>query len=462
MVNLKFLYFSLNNFHFVLQLLHHTGTVTSLAFTPDGTHLITASEDGAMSAVRSGSWVVEKIWQRAHKGSAINHLTVHSSGKMALTLGKDLVIRTWNLVKGRQVYATNLNSKPSLGKVCEYVEWSTDGKHFCLTGAKVAEIWSAETASCAKTISCQSKPNCISWIDDCTVIIGMEDGNLMIAGINKDEDVIVKAYEKRVKAIKFLNGKLVTVCSTGEVTMWSVTSDNELEKMCSIEIGCRPICISLIETSDTTDEAELKEEIKVEDKTTEKKEKNFGRSVEIEVEGEEIGFKTPTKKKSNKRKNEVSNLLETPTSKIKKVESNSEPSEIDDTKKSSKKQKNKKMVEEEVHESSKKIKEEPKNILRSHKKKFEKRNFNVVSSPNVSPKADKKNAMSSAKKSKKASPKKNVHQGIVSDENVLKAENLTNKKLKNKSKAKDIGNVSLQEPTKDAKKSKNKNRKSMF
>lgn len=391
------------------MLLHHTGTITSLSFTPDDTHLMTTSEDGSISAVRSGSWVVEKIWHRAHKGSPINHLTIHSSGKMALSLGKDLVLRTWNLVKGRQVFATNLNSKPSLGKVCECVEWSIDGKTFCLTGAKVCEIWSAETASVVKTISCQSKPNCIAWINETTIAIGMEDGNLTIAGINREKDVIIRAYEKRVKAIKFLNGKLVTVCSTGEVTMWSVTSDCDLEKMCSIEIGCRPICIALIETSDAGEL--VKEEIKVEEINTEIKTKNFGRSVEIEVEDEEIGFKTPKDKKKKRKSEKVSNLVEeSPKIKRKKV-------------------KNDELIVEETKISPKRVKGNN-NLVESSKKK--KRNSLEADHVKLS-------------HSKVKSPK--------SLENVV-----SKKKLKNKNKA----NVSLQEEPKEDKKFKNKKRKSMF
>lgn len=504
---------------------------------------MTASEDGSATMVRSGSWTVEKKWERAHKGSPVNHLTIHSSGKLALSLGKDLSLRTWNLVKGRQVYATNLNSKPSLGKVCECVESSPDGKYFCLTGAKVCEIWIIETAACVKTISCESKPNCIAWIDDSTVVVGMEDGNLMIAGINRDEDVVIRAYEKRVKAVKFLNGKLVTVCSTGEVTMWSVTAEHELEKMCSIQIGCRPICIALIETSDAGEV--VKEEVKVEEKIGEKKGSNFGRSVEIEVEEEEIGFKTPKNKKNKRKNEEIGNLVESPNNKKKKKD---EEQVVEEVKKSSKKgkkvveevsslveetptkknkkkavikepvvetkkpeeikveeenlveetpsKKNKKketnktpkkpegakMVEQEETATIKKKKpdnknspknvddKQPQTILRSGKKKIEKRDLNVVSSPKAnkdlfSAKKNKKPIEKNPEEEKlspKKSPKKPVDVELVlkSSENVSKADK---KNGKNKKKATDIGNVSLQEESKNSKKFKNNNkRKSMF
>lgn len=40
--------------------------------------------------------------------SAVTSLSVHPSGKLALSVGTDATLRTWNLVKGRQAYATNL------------------------------------------------------------------------------------------------------------------------------------------------------------------------------------------------------------------------------------------------------------------------------------------------------------------------------------------------------------------
>jgi len=40
--------------------------------------------------------------------SAVTSLSVHPSGKLALSVGYDAALRTWNLVKGRQAYTTNL------------------------------------------------------------------------------------------------------------------------------------------------------------------------------------------------------------------------------------------------------------------------------------------------------------------------------------------------------------------
>lgn len=86
--------------------------VNHVRFTPDSSHLFSASSDGSLAATRTGSWISEGLWKAPHGGKSINHISIHPSGKLALTLGADLTLKTWNLVKGRQVRhftAENIN-----------------------------------------------------------------------------------------------------------------------------------------------------------------------------------------------------------------------------------------------------------------------------------------------------------------------------------------------------------------
>ena len=38
----------------------------------------------------------------------VNSLAIHPSGKLALSAGHDMSLRTWNLIKGRVAYTTNM------------------------------------------------------------------------------------------------------------------------------------------------------------------------------------------------------------------------------------------------------------------------------------------------------------------------------------------------------------------
>lgn len=81
----------------------HDAMINHVRFTPDATHLFSVSSDGSLCATRTGSWISEGKWKAPHNGKPVNHISIHPSGKLALTLGADLTLKTWNLVKGRQV-----------------------------------------------------------------------------------------------------------------------------------------------------------------------------------------------------------------------------------------------------------------------------------------------------------------------------------------------------------------------
>lgn len=51
---------------------YHNATVTCLEFTPDGSHLVTANQNGDIAIFRCKDWALVKLWKAAHK---------HSNGK---------------------------------------------------------------------------------------------------------------------------------------------------------------------------------------------------------------------------------------------------------------------------------------------------------------------------------------------------------------------------------------------
>ncbi|CAD7089921.1 unnamed protein product [Hermetia illucens] len=239
---------------------HHEGTVNALAFTPDASHLLTGADDGKMCAVRVSTWQVEGSWKKAHGGSPVTHISCHPSGKLALTLGNDQTLRTWNLIKGRLAYTTNLKTKAELGRTPDCLFWSPDGDHFTITGTRVIEIWSVKTAGIVKEIKCESKPVSVCWMDEQRIVVGFEDGNLWIFDFKaKAEPAVQEAHKQRVKAIAYVNDILATASSSGEVSLWKVkTKDNSIAKITSTNIGCRPTCLALLDLTQFGDDYALK------------------------------------------------------------------------------------------------------------------------------------------------------------------------------------------------------------
>jgi WD40 repeat protein/serine/threonine protein kinase len=76
----------------------HTGAVTAVRFSPDGTRLLTASRDGTVGL----RWVAggeqdEILWQH---GAAVERAEFDAAGKRVATLGADRMVRLWDGTTG--------------------------------------------------------------------------------------------------------------------------------------------------------------------------------------------------------------------------------------------------------------------------------------------------------------------------------------------------------------------------
>lgn len=67
--------------------------MNTLKFVPDGSHLLSGGQDGKMTIISSKNWKIEKEWEKAHKGS-VNFIALHPTGKLAISMGSDLTLRT--------------------------------------------------------------------------------------------------------------------------------------------------------------------------------------------------------------------------------------------------------------------------------------------------------------------------------------------------------------------------------
>lgn len=182
------------------HILHsHTGTVNALVFSPDLTHLLSASADGHMMATRVGNWTIEGDWRKAHAGSPVRHIACHPSSRLALSLGGDQILNTWNLVKGRVAYRTNLKSKRTLGSTPDCLSWSTEGQYFTLSGPLAIEIWDVETASVVRHTKTPSKPICVVWLSEVDCLVGLENGSIAWISLKADADTPVSIINSIVR-----------------------------------------------------------------------------------------------------------------------------------------------------------------------------------------------------------------------------------------------------------------------
>lgn len=285
----------------------HDGTINSIEFTPCGSYLISAGSDGKMSFIKSSNWKVDKIFEKAHKGSSVNFISIHPSGKLALSIGSDLILRTWNLVNGRQAFATSLKNK-SFGNMIDFVQWSPSGDYFLVAGKDTIEVWSTEQAEVISTKKSEARPTAVTWLTDSDILVGMDSGKLLFFNWEDESEdaTLCEIYDNRIKAMKYIDGFLVTASSAGELNVWKVILEDkvEIDMICGIDIGCRVICIDVIDLAKAGIANEVKDENEEELKKT-KIQNSFktSGSVIVEIDDREV-IATPSTV-SKKRKSIV-------------------------------------------------------------------------------------------------------------------------------------------------------------
>lgn len=286
----------------------HDGTVNALQFVPDCSYLISCGADGKMAFTKTNNWKVDKVFEKAHKGSPVNHVSVHSSGKLALSIGNDMILRTWNLINGRQAFATSLKNK-AFGSSIEFVVWSISGEYFLIAGKDIVEVWSTDKAEVISTKKCESEPTSICWLTDTDILVGMENGKLLFFNWEdeNEEATMCEIYDNRVKAMKYNDGFLTTASSSGELNLWKVIVDEkvEIEMICGINVGCRLTCLDVIDLA----KIGIIKEVKDEDgedmplkKSDVKKFKTKG-TVVVEIDEDDDDDILVTPKSSKKRPN---------------------------------------------------------------------------------------------------------------------------------------------------------------
>ena len=125
------------------------GSITHLTF-PSRSHLISASEDGTLCLFRARDWAVLRSL-KGHKGR-VNSVSVHPSGKVALSVGKDRTLYMWDLMRGRRGASVKLGfgmyrkSRGASAKDCcaegELVRWSTAGSMLIVQYQKTINFYS--------------------------------------------------------------------------------------------------------------------------------------------------------------------------------------------------------------------------------------------------------------------------------------------------------------------------------
>lgn len=225
-------------------LMQHDGTIADVQFYKSS-HLFSASEDKTICIWNTGSWQCLKTL-RGHKAE-VTSLAVHPTGKLLLSVSKDRTLRTWNLVKGRNAYITNIKV------AADFVDWSPAGDHFVVGLGKSLDVYSAEKAGKVHSIDFGKRLCCVAFLTNDVLVLGGDGGSVEIHNIKKKSVYhMFTAHSTRVKAAAVVNVSnetlLVTAGSEGSVRVWKVNMkklDNDPTLLCEAKCGCRITCMAL-------------------------------------------------------------------------------------------------------------------------------------------------------------------------------------------------------------------------
>lgn len=217
-------------------LLHHNGSITCLEFFGN-THLVSGAEDGLMCVWNTKKWECQQTF-KAHKGHVLS-LSIHPSGKLALSVGTDKTLRTWNLVEGRSAFIKNIKQNAHI------VKWSPSGEKYAVVIHDKVDVYKLETASVIGTVKNPERISAIRFITNTLLAVAGDDELIRLYDPDSQKCLCeFKAHETRVKSLHSFEYKefhvLVSSSSDGYVKMWKLDLN---------EVDTAPLLLSEVSTS---------------------------------------------------------------------------------------------------------------------------------------------------------------------------------------------------------------------
>ncbi|OBS83188.1 hypothetical protein A6R68_22824 [Neotoma lepida] len=246
-------------------------TITCLKFY-GSRHLISGAEDGLICVWDAKKWECLKSI-KAHKGH-VTFLSIHPSGKLALSVGTDKTLRTWNLVEGRSAFIKNI---------------------------KQMDVYQLDTAAVSGTITNGKRISSVTFLSDSVLAVAGDEE--VVRFFDCDSLVCLcefKAHENRVKDLFSFeipdHHVLVTASNDGFIKMWTLKQDKKdpPSLLCEVNTGARLTCLGVWLDRTTDEKASLPPEIEPSPVNKEQPKKTKKESGDVSQEEETPGPKSET------------------------------------------------------------------------------------------------------------------------------------------------------------------------
>jgi WD40 repeat protein len=150
------------------ELRGHEGSVTAVALTPDGTRAVSASQDMTLRVweLDSGQELLEL---RGHDG-AVTAVAVTPDGTRAVSASQDMTLRVWDLDNGQQLRKLRGQGKIAL---------TPDGKQLISASSdRTVRVWSLHSGRELAVFTGDNDMTCCAAENDGTIVAGDEGGRL--------------------------------------------------------------------------------------------------------------------------------------------------------------------------------------------------------------------------------------------------------------------------------------------
>lgn len=213
----------------------HTSTITALALSESTGLLVSGCEDGQIAVTRLKDFQTMKSF-KGHKSSILG-LSVHPSGKMALSISSDNTLRMWDLTRGTCAAVRTVCpvKRPNTGRGVVSmahmdVRYTPEGSRYVLLlpGGR-AEICSSSSMEVGEY---EGEITAITPLNEETFLAGNSKGGLFVLRITGDNLVSVGAASEEVHCsrirgiVGISDGHAASVCAEGKVVVWRWTSSS--------------------------------------------------------------------------------------------------------------------------------------------------------------------------------------------------------------------------------------------
>ena len=199
----------------------------------------------------------------------ITSLSIHPSGKLALSTSRDSTLRIWDLIKGRCSYHHILEA------IADVVAFSPSGSLYALVaGSKVTIHKIGKEAGLLGELVHSRRVLCMAWNTDDVLLTGTEAGSIHAWDVSSSTQIFekVKAHQTRLRGLtvtaqtapqpaspnvhvqlpaleKQTQYTVASAASDGSVKMWHFSPDKQddaLQIVSEVSTGARLTCLGLV------------------------------------------------------------------------------------------------------------------------------------------------------------------------------------------------------------------------